>query len=134
MHKKHINATSKNRLLKGRFYTVILLTMYELTQKRQFKHCQATITRWTNNEDGDVVRVFYSYNCPEIVKTRDGIFKFTFENSRKSWCITWSTTTSKQCNAFLRSINADITNHWDLPTVNLADFEERYFHTGVNTY
>lgn len=57
---------------------------YKLTLCEQFKHCHATQTRRVNEETGDTVRVFYSYTCPKIVKTREGFFKFTFEDSRKA--------------------------------------------------
>lgn len=59
------------------------MTTYEIYQKEQFRKCQATETR-RQDENGNVIVVFYSYACPELVKIRGARYKFTYENSRKA--------------------------------------------------
>lgn len=75
---------------------------YKLGYKKQFYKCQATICRFDCDASGDAIRVFYSYSTPKLVKVQGQWFRFTFEGSRKEGCIVDSTTTSKQCNKFLR--------------------------------
>ena len=72
---------------------------YELFKSEQFRKMQATIA-YFQDENGNVVTVFYSYSCPELVQIRGKWYKFTYENSRKAGCITSSRTTSKQLTKF----------------------------------
>lgn len=98
---------------------------YELFYKEQFKSCQATECKF-EDEEGNVVTIFYSYSCPELVKVKGDWYKFSFENSRKAGCTTWSRTTSKQLTRFFWP-------EWrDLPVMNLRDFEDEYFFTGID--
>lgn len=73
----------------ARFYTLYLAKMmnYELFYREQFKSCQATECK-REDEDGNVVTIFYSYSCPELVKVKGDWYKFSFENSRKARCTT----------------------------------------------
>ena len=72
---------SKIRLLTWNFYTLYYMQMknYELFKRDQFKNCQATECR-REDEDGNVVTIFYSYSCPELVKN---IVKQLFSNEKK---------------------------------------------------
>ena len=81
----------------ARFYTLNLAKMknYELFKQDQFKSCQATECK-RQDEDGNVITIFYSYSCPELVKVKGDWFRFSFEGSRKAGCCTSSRTTSKQ--------------------------------------
>lgn len=98
---------------------------YELFKQDQFKSCQATECR-REDEDGNVITIFYSYACPELVKVKGDWYKFSFENSRKAGCTTWSRTTSKQLTRYFWP-------EWrDLPVMNLKDFEDEYFFTGID--
>lgn len=103
---------------------------YELFKKEQFKKCQATVA-WFESDElkggcGEVITIFYSYSCPELVKIRGCWYKFTYEGSRKDWSIAGSVTTSKQLTAFY-------WRDWrDLPEMNLKDFENEYFYTGID--
>ena len=98
---------------------------YELFYREQFKNCQATECK-REDEDGNVVTIFYSYQCPELVKVKGDWFRFSFENSRKAGCKTWSRTTSKQLTRYFWP-------EWrDLPKMNLQEFENEYFYTGID--
>ena len=96
----------------------------------QFKHCHATKAYFydpTNYQKGFVI--FYSYTTPKIVHFPDWYTaRFTFEGSRKEGSITESHTTSKQCNQRLEH------NHKELPTINLKEFEDKYFDTRLEIY
>ena len=98
---------------------------YELFYREQFSKCQATECK-REDEDGNVITIFYSYTCPELVKVRGDWYKFSYENSRKAGCITSSRTTSKQLTRFFWP-------DWrDLPKMNLKDFENEYFYTAID--
>lgn len=112
------------------YFTIIAMKNYELFKKEQFKKCQATVA-WFESDElqgwcGEVITIFYSYSCPELVKIRGNWYKFIYEGSRKDWSITGSITTSKQLTAFY-------WRDWrDLPKMNLKDFENEYFYTAIN--
>lgn len=114
------------------FYTLQYAKMknFELFKKEQFRKCQATVA-WFESDElkggcGEVITIFYSYACPELVKIKWNWYKFSYEWSRKAWSITWSRTTSKQLTAFYWS-------GWkNLPEMNLQKFEDEYFYTGIN--
>ena len=112
----------------ARFYTLYNAKMktYALFYKEQFKKCQATIAKFDVEGLSDAVTIFYSYSCPELVKVKGDWYKFSFDGSRKAGCITWSHTTSKQLTRFFWP-------EWrDLPVMNLKDFEDEYFYTGID--
>lgn len=97
----------------------------ELFKKTRFNQCQATETM-REDEDGNIIILFYSYTCPELVKVAWIWYKFTYENSRKDGEITSSRTTSKQLTNYYWS-------DWrDLPKKNLKDFENEYFNTNID--
>lgn len=99
---------------------------YALISREQFKHCQATIVRFDVENLADDVIIFYSYSCPELVRVKGERFKFSYENSRKAGCRTSSCTTSKQLTQYF-------WREWrDLPVMNLQEFENQYFYTGVD--
>lgn len=98
---------------------------FELFKKEQFRKCQATQAK-RQDEDGNIIVIFYSYACPEAVKINWTWYKFTYENSRKAWSITSSITTSKQLTMyFWKGRN-------NLPKMNLQDFENEYFYTEID--
>lgn len=102
---------------------------YEIlgTDRKQFRHCQATIYNFYTIRG--TFTIFYSYTTPKIVRFPDyKEYRFEYEGSRKAWSITWSHTTSKQCNQRLGR------NHKDLEPINLKQFEENYFDTRVDLY
>ena len=118
---------SKIRLLTWNFYTLYYMQMknYELFKRDQFKNCQATECK-REDENGNVVTIFYSYQCPELVKIKGDWHRFSFENSRKAGCWTSSRTTSKQLTRYFWP-------EWrDLPVMNLQEFENEYFYTGID--
>jgi hypothetical protein len=61
---------------------------YALISREQFKSCQATEARFDVENLANDVIIFYSYQCPELVKIKGDWFKFSYENSRKAGCKT----------------------------------------------
>lgn len=97
---------------------------WELFKKTRFNQCQATET-FREDEDGNTIILFYSYQCPELVKIAWNWYKFTYEDSRKAGAITGSRTTSKQITKYFW--------YWkDLPKMSLKDFEQNYFSTNID--
>lgn len=107
------------------FFTITTMKNYEIYYQEQFRKCQATEVK-RQDEDGNTIIIFYSYACPELVMVKGRWYKFTYENSRKAWSVTSSRTTSKQLTNYYWS-------DWrDLPKMNLKEFEENYFYTGID--
>lgn len=56
---------------------------FEIYYQEQFEKCQATEVKWQDKE-GNNITIFYSYQCPELVKIKGAWYRFSFENSRKA--------------------------------------------------
>lgn len=107
------------------FFTITTMENYEIYYQEQFRKCQATEVMWEDDE-WNVIVIFYSYQCPELVKVRGSRYRFSFEGSRKAWEKTGSRTTSKQLTNYYWS-------SWrDLPVMNLKTFEDEYFSTAID--
>lgn len=56
---------------------------YGIYYQEQFKKCQATEVKW-QDEEGNNITIFYSYQCPELVKVKGDWYRFSFDGSRKA--------------------------------------------------
>lgn len=126
-HNYHTTTTHKQP--RRRFYSLYIANMKTTTA--QFKNCHATVTTFTveGTPKGWNFVIFYSYACPKLVIFPDGAtYRFSFENSRKAGEKTGSTSTSRQCNAWLWY------DHRTLNEYKLEAFERKFFDTRLEKY